>query len=142
MALNTPAYSFCFWLYVVGNKNGVVGTCMAFNTPYTFKMQCLVWQPLVFLNDIGIHLIGEHLVFGYICMAVQAYTVIVGYYILNFFFGTGCYFIGMRVVVHPAVKVFAMFGGMNAGLVLGFNLFEFELGIFFIASMAVNTCVF
>jgi len=62
------------------------------------------------LENIGIHFISEHLVFGNIGVAIQANGIIVCHNISDFFFRTGVDFIGMRIMAHPAVKIIAVLG--------------------------------
>jgi hypothetical protein len=122
----------------MGHNKGVLIPGVAFDAPDVGEVRSLVWQPFVFLEDVGLQLCGKQLVIFKIAVAVETDHVIVGDGLFQVFVAARIDFVGVCIVAHPAGEIFAVFFGMNTGLEFRFNLFEFELGIFFISAMAVE----
>ena len=110
---------------------------MTFNTPYTFKMRTLVWQPVMFGQNVDFITICQKLEMTEISVTIQANIIIIKYCLLKIIAVPRTYFVTVRIVTFPAGKSALFELKMHAGLVVFLYRFKTELCKFVVAAMAI-----
>jgi hypothetical protein len=137
MAFYTQPDGLILWPYIVSYQQGVIGPGMTLNASHTRKVQCLVGQPFMLLQNIRVYFIREQLVVIDIRVTVQANGIIIRNDILDFVVRPRADLVIVRIVTHPAIEVFTMLGSMHTFLKLSFDFFKIELFILGIIRMTI-----
>jgi hypothetical protein len=125
----------------MANHDFIIDLNVAFYAPDLFKVKALVRQPFVHVKDVRVILGGKQLVLVNICMAGEAYLIVVADKLFHILIGTRIDLIGMRIMAHPTGKFFGMLGGMHTFMKFFFYALKVVLGIMVITAMAVNALI-
>jgi hypothetical protein len=127
-----------FRQHKMGDQDGIVDLGMAFYATYILKMKCLVWQPVMGLNDIDAFPVGQQLKLVKIRVAGEAYCIIIsngGGQVISI---PDADMIGMGMAF-PATEFFGIGKMVDALPVFFVYLLELILGVGFIICMAIQT---
>jgi hypothetical protein len=139
MALLAQFYRFLLGLNVVGDQQRILYMCMALDAPHIEEVPGLVWQPVMFGDDVGFYRIAYQLKFIDVVVAAQTNIIVIRNDILYNRIVSCTDLIGVGLVAGPAVKVFGVFCGVCTQGKFLFDFFKLKFGILLIAPMTIDT---